>query len=77
MRVRAKQKIQMKAAQQNCQITYSAQEGSKWNAYYEPDFVPDLPWRVQHRFTNVRITEERFRELFEEVSNAEDQWQYS
>ena len=39
MRVRAKQKIQMKAAQQNCQITYSAQEGSKWNAYYEPDVV--------------------------------------
>lgn len=77
MRVKAKQKIQLKATQQDCQIIYSAQEGSKWSAFYEPDIVPGLPWRVQHRFTNIRLPEERFKELFEDVRDAEDRWQYS
>lgn len=67
MWVRAKEKIQLKAAQDDCQITYSAQKGSKWTAHHEPDVVPSLPWRIQHRYFNVRLTEERFLELFEEI----------
>ena len=67
MWVRAKDKIQLAAKQEDCQITYSTQSGSKWLAFFEPGVVPALPWRVQHKYLNVRMTEDRFRELFEET----------
>ena len=71
MWVRAKEKVRFEARQPDCQITYSAQKTSKWTAHYEPEIIPDLPWRLQHRYMNVRLSEERFRELFEEMKFEE------
>lgn len=66
MWVRAKAKTQLTAATPDLIITHSVQEGSKWLAFYEPGVCVNLPWRVNHKKLNIRVSEERFRELFEE-----------
>ncbi len=66
MWVRAKSKTQLTAATPDLIITHSVQEGSKWLAFYEPLVCAELPWRVNHKKLNIRVTEERFRELFAE-----------
>ena len=72
MWVRAKEKTQLSAVSQDIIITQSVQEGSKWLAFYEPEIVPTLPWRVNHKHLNIRISEKRFKELFEEIHQASD-----
>ena len=67
MWVRAKTKTQLTAATPDLIIKHSVQECSKWLAFYEPDVEPNLSWRVNHRKLNIRVSEERFREMFEEV----------
>lgn len=67
MWVRAKEKIQLTAAQDDLAISQSVQAGSKWLAFHEENVNPALPWRLNHRLLNIRMPEERFRELFEEV----------
>ena len=68
MWVRAKEKMQLVAHDPgHLQISYSVQEKQKWTAFYEPDVNPDLPWRINHRLLNIRLSEEQFRELFVEV----------
>ena len=70
MWVRAKSKTQLTAATPDLIITHSVQEGSKWLAFYEPEVEASLPWRVNHKKLNIRVNEERFRELFEEEGGA-------
>ena len=72
MWVRAKEKTQLSAVSQEIIITQSVQEGSKWLAFFEPEVVPSLPWRVNHKHLNIRISEDRFKELFEEIHQASD-----
>ena len=72
MWVRAKNKTQLSAVSQDIIITQSVQEGSKWLAFYEPDIIPTLPWRVNHKHLNIRLNEERFRELFDEIHFVTD-----
>lgn len=67
MWVKAKTKRQISAATENIEISQSVQEGSKWLAFHEPDINAKLPWRVNHKFLNIRLTEEEFREMFEEI----------
>jgi len=67
MWVRAKAKKQVSAAAGNIEISQSIQEGSKWLAFHELGINPELPWRVQHKFLNIRISEDDFREMFEEI----------
>lgn len=71
MWVRAKEKTQLSAVSQDIIITQSIQEGSKWLAFYEPEIVPTLPWRVNHKHLNIRVSESRFRQLFEEIHHTE------
>ncbi|MBR6983464.1 MAG: hypothetical protein IKH75_08035 [Ruminococcus sp.] len=67
MRVRARIKYQIKGYEpEKLQFTYSFQEGSKWNAFYEPDIISELPWRLNKKFLNFRMTEKQFNELFVE-----------
>ena len=67
LHVRAKRKTQVTGHEPgHMQFTYSFQEGSKWLAFYEPEYLPDLPWRLNHKFINIRLNEDRFREIFEE-----------
>ena len=70
MWVRAKSKTQLTAATPELIFTHSVQEGSKWLAFYEPDVEPNLSWRVNHRKLNIRVSEERMWELFEEEGGA-------
>ena len=73
LHVRAKRKTQVAGYEAgNMQFTYSFQEGSKWLAFHEPDYLPDLPWRLNHKFVNIRLAEGRFREIFEETRSKED-----
>ena len=72
MWVRAKEKTQLSAVSQEIIITQSVQEGSKWLAFYEPEIVPTLPWRVNHKHLNIRVSESRFRELFDEIHTSAD-----
>ena len=64
MWVRAKYKTHLTAATPEIIITHSVQEGSKWLAFHEPEVEPTLPWRVNHRKLNIRISETQFEELF-------------
>ncbi len=66
MWVRAKEKMQITASQPDLIITQSVQQGSMWLAFHEPEVNPDLPWRLNHKHLNVRMREDKFRELFEE-----------
>ena len=66
MWVRAKEKVQISAAQPDLVITQSIQQGSMWLAFHEPDVNPALPWRLNHKHLNVRMDEARFLALFEE-----------
>ena len=67
MWVRAKEKVQLEAVATDLAITQSVQQGSKWLAFFEEDVNPDLPWRLNHKHLNIRMKEERFRELFEPI----------
>lgn len=67
MWVRAKEKIQLSAVASELAITQSVQKGSKWLAFYEDQIDKNLPWRLNHKHLNIRMEEERFRELFEEI----------
>ena len=80
MWVRAKEKIQLSAYEPgNIRISYSAQKGSKWLAFYEPGVGKDshgepdeaLVWRVNRRYCNLRMTKEQFHELFEQAGVSE------
>lgn len=71
MWVRAKEKIQLTAAQDDMIISQSVQKGSKWLAFHEPNVNSSLPWRVNHRHLNIRLRKERFEEIFEEVKYDE------
>ena len=72
MWVRAKEKVQLVAESPDLIITQSVQQGSKWLAFNEEHVNAVLPWRLNHRHLNIRMSEERFRELFEEVKNEEE-----
>ena len=74
MWVRAKEKIQISAAEAEIMITQSVQKGSKWLAFFEEQVNENLPWRLNHKHLNIRMKEERFRELFEEVKREEDHY---
>ena len=69
MWVRAKEKVQLTAASPDLIISQSVQQGSKWLAFHEDSVNPELPWRLNHRHLNIRMSEERFRELFEEIKH--------
>lgn len=68
MWVRAKAKKQVTAVAERIEITQSIQKGSNWIAFHEPGINPDLPWRVQHKFLNIRMAEEDFKEMFEDIN---------
>ena len=70
MWVRAKEKIQLTASQDDMMISQSVQQGSKWLAFEEPTINPALPWRLNHKHLNIRMREERFRALFEEIKEG-------
>ena len=70
MWVRAKVKTQITSMDPAMQVTFSIQNGSKWLAFHEPDIVPDLPWRLNHKHLNVRMKEKQFLELFEEIHSS-------
>ena len=73
MWVRAKEKRQLVAHDAGTlQMTYSVQQTQKWTAFYEPDVIPDLPWRINHRLLNIRLSEREFKELFEEIKFGKD-----
>ena len=68
MWVRAKEKTQLTVTDGHTMlISQSVQPGSKWLAFHEPEVVPSLPWRLNHKHLNIRLPEERFKELFEEI----------
>ena len=67
MWVRAKEKVQLEAAASDLAITQSVQQGSKWLAFFEESINPELPWRLNHKHLNIRMREDRFCELFEEI----------
>lgn len=69
MWVRAKKKVQLEAISPDLTITQSVQEGSKWLAFHEENINPSLPRRLNHRHLNIRMTEDHFRELFEEIDS--------
>ena len=48
MWVRAKEKIQLTATQEDLSISQSVQAGSKWLAFHEENVNPALPWRLNH-----------------------------
>jgi len=74
MWVRAREKRQLVAHERgHLQISYSVQEKQKWTAYYEPTVNPDLPWRVNHRFLNIRLSDEDFKDLFVEFKPYSDE----
>ena len=53
-------------------ISQSVQQESKWLAFHKENVNPALPWRLNHRHLNMRMSEDRFRELFEEVKRDEE-----
>ena len=67
MWVKIKEKTKLSAFTPDIEIMLSAQKGSKWIAFYEPDENSRLPWRLNHRHLNIRVSEEKFADLFEEV----------
>ena len=71
MWVRAKEKIQISAVEAEIAITQSVQKGSKWLAFYEEQINEKLPWRLNHKHLNIRMKEEQFRELFEEIKQED------
>lgn len=64
----AKAKTLLSAAAGDIIISESVQEGSKWLAFYEPEINDKLPWRVNHKHLNIRVAEDKFKELFESIN---------
>ena len=63
-----KTKTVLSAVADDIAISESVQEGSKWLAFYEPEINDKLPWRVNHRHLNIRVAEDKFKELFESIN---------
>lgn len=64
----AKTKTVLSAVADDIVISESVQEGSKWLAFYEPEINDKLPWRVNHKHLNIRVAEDKFKELFESIN---------
>ena len=66
--VRSKRRVQFTAQiSEGFQCTYYFAENTKWAAFHEPDSHPDRPWLIFFKKHKVWLTEEGFRDLFEEV----------
>ena len=69
--VAAKKKTVLSAAAGDILISEAVQEGSKWLAFYEPEINEDLPWRANHKHLNIRVTEEKFNEIFDSIDRGD------
>ncbi|MBR6476391.1 MAG: helix-turn-helix transcriptional regulator [Lachnospiraceae bacterium] len=67
----AKKKTVLSAAAGDILISEAVQEGSKWLAFYEPEINEVLPWRANHKHLNIRVTEDKFSEIFDSIDRGD------